>query len=79
MTITGGTEKGHADGTYSHWNGYKLDFAKTSGLKSYITDTFTKIADRGDGYPQWEAASGNIYCVSRTSGVTTWLLTTMTG
>jgi hypothetical protein len=64
VTITGGTETGHASGTYSHWNGYKLDFAKASGLNSYITNTFTRIANRGDGYPQWQAASGNIYCVS---------------
>lgn len=62
LVITGGTETGHAGGTYSHANGYKLDFAKDSGLTSYITSTFTQIGDRGDGYPQWEAASGNIYC-----------------
>ena len=55
---------GHASGTYSHYNGYKLDFSKTSGLSSYVTNTFTRIADRGDGYPQWQAASGNLYCVS---------------
>ncbi|KAH8683630.1 hypothetical protein BGZ61DRAFT_590406 [Ilyonectria robusta] len=62
VTISGGTETGHASGTYSHWNGYKFDFRKNSGLNSYVTNTFTKIADRGDGYPQWKAASGNIYC-----------------
>jgi hypothetical protein len=67
LTITGGTETGHAGGTYSHANGYKLDFSKTSGLSSYVTNTFTRIADRGDGYPQWQAASGNIYCVSATT------------
>jgi hypothetical protein len=64
LTITGGTETGHAGGTYSHANGYKLDFAKASGINSYVTGTFTRIANRGDGYPQWQAASGNIYCVS---------------
>ena len=64
ITITGGTETGHASGTYSHWNGYKLDLSKTSGLNSYVKNTFTQIANRGDGYPQWKAASGNIYCVS---------------
>ena len=67
LTITGGTEVGHASGTYSHYNGYKLDFAKASGINSYVTNTFTKIANRGDGYPQWKAASGNIYCVSNNS------------
>ncbi|MGH8879406.1 MAG: hypothetical protein ACRD0P_19015, partial [Stackebrandtia sp.] len=36
LTITGGTETGHASGTYSHWNGYKLDFSLTSCLTSYV-------------------------------------------
>lgn len=31
-----GTETGHTPGTYSHANGYKLDFHKTSALDSYI-------------------------------------------
>ncbi|KAI3318687.1 hypothetical protein HD806DRAFT_309195 [Xylariaceae sp. AK1471] len=62
LVITGGTETGHASGTYSHANGYKFDFAKNTKLNSYVTTSFTKIADRGDGYPQWQAASGNIYC-----------------
>ncbi|KAM7213326.1 hypothetical protein V8F06_011274 [Rhypophila decipiens] len=60
LTITGGTETGHASGTYSHWNGYKLDFKKASGINNYITSTFTRIADRG-GYPAYKAKSGNIY------------------
>lgn len=64
ITITGGTETGHAGGTYSHANGYKLDLSKNAQLNSYITGTFTRIADRGDGYAQYKAASGNIYCVS---------------
>ncbi|KAK3316010.1 hypothetical protein B0H66DRAFT_275154 [Apodospora peruviana] len=62
ITITGGTETGHASGTYSHWNGYKLDMSKTTGLNNYITSTFTRIADRSDGYAQYQARSGNIYC-----------------
>ncbi|KAI0408993.1 hypothetical protein F4802DRAFT_593844 [Xylaria palmicola] len=62
VTITGGTETGHASGTYSHSNGYKFDFTKNSALNSYITNSFTRIANRGDGYAQWQAASGNIYC-----------------
>lgn len=62
LTITGGTEVGHASGTYSHANGYKVDVRHATTVDSYIKNTFTKIANRGDGYPQWEAASGNIYC-----------------
>ncbi|KAI5367440.1 hypothetical protein Slin15195_G025690 [Septoria linicola] len=62
LVITGGTETGHASGTYSHANGYKLDFRKNTALNNYITSRFEKIGNRGDGYPQWRAASGNIYC-----------------
>ncbi|MER5884037.1 hypothetical protein ABT160_09430 [Streptomyces sp. NPDC001941] len=61
LTITGGTETGHASGTYSHWNGYKLDFSPTTCVTNYITGTFTRIADRGDGARQYKSASGNIY------------------
>ena len=63
LVITGGTEVGHStSGTYSHANGYKVDVRHQSIVDSYIKNTFTKIANRGDGYPQWQAASGNIYC-----------------
>lgn len=62
VNITGGTETGHASGTYSHRNGYKVDISKYTCVGNYIKNTFTRIANRGDGYPQWKAASGNIYC-----------------
>ncbi|MBD0739486.1 hypothetical protein [Streptomyces sp. CBMA29] len=61
LNITGGTETGHASGTYSHWNGYKLDFGKNTCITNYIHNAFTYIGLRGDGYPQYQAASGNIY------------------
>jgi hypothetical protein len=38
--ITGGTETGHSSGTYSHWNGYKIDIGLNSCHKSYIESTF---------------------------------------
>src|SRR5690242_6200406 len=62
INITGGTEVGHASGTYSHWNGYKVDVSHNTCNNNYIHTYFTRIANRGDGYPQWQAASGNIYC-----------------
>ncbi|WP_328916419.1 MULTISPECIES: hypothetical protein [unclassified Streptomyces] len=61
INITGGTETGHADGTYSHWNGYKLDYGKNTCLNNYVHNAFTYIGLRGDGYQQWQAASGNLY------------------
>jgi hypothetical protein len=61
LTITGGTETGHAGGTYSHANGYKLDFSRTSCLTSWVHHTYTYIGVRSDGAPMYQAASGNIY------------------
>jgi hypothetical protein len=60
--ITGGTEVGHASGTYSHYNGYKIDISHNTCIDAYIHNNFTRIANRGDGYPQWQAGSGNLYC-----------------
>jgi hypothetical protein len=61
LNITGGTEVGHASGTYSHYNGYKLDFAKTTCLSNYVHNNFTYIGLRGDGYPQYRSGAGNVY------------------
>jgi hypothetical protein len=56
INVTGGTETGHASGTYSHWNGYKLDISLSTCLNNYIQGTFTSI-----GGSQWRSGSGNIY------------------
>lgn len=56
LTITGGTEVGHASGTYSHYNGYKLDFSRTTCLTNWVRNTYTYI-----GGNKYRAASGNIY------------------
>ncbi|GAA1372895.1 hypothetical protein [Streptomyces beijiangensis] len=61
LNITGGTETGHASGTYSHWNGYKLDFGKNTCVTNYVHNTFAYIGLRGDGYPMYQSGSGNIY------------------
>lgn len=61
LTITGGTEVGHAGGTYSHEAGYKLDFSRTTCLDSWVTSTYTYSGLRGDGYPMYTAGSGNVY------------------
>ncbi|WP_086827213.1 hypothetical protein [Allokutzneria sp. NRRL B-24872] len=56
LNVTGGTETGHASGTYSHWNGYKLDFGLSSCLDNYVKGNFASI-----GGSKWKAPSGNIY------------------
>uniref|UniRef100_A0A914CBN0 F-box domain-containing protein n=1 Tax=Acrobeloides nanus TaxID=290746 RepID=A0A914CBN0_9BILA len=43
ITITGGTEVGHASGTYSHYNGWKLDVQINSCVTGYIEKSFTKV------------------------------------
>ncbi|KFF59915.1 hypothetical protein JF66_07930 [Cryobacterium sp. MLB-32] len=61
INVTGGTEVGHASGTYSHYNGYKLDVSDYACISSYITNTFTYTGLRGDGYPQYQSGAGNLY------------------
>lgn len=56
LTITGGTETGHASGTYSHWNGYKVDYRLSSCVTNYIKGTFSSI-----GGNKWKSGAGNIY------------------
>jgi hypothetical protein len=61
INITGGTETGHASGTYSHWNGYKVDITPNTCISNYITRNFTYIGLRGDGARMYRSAAGNIY------------------
>ncbi|GHJ48721.1 hypothetical protein Cs7R123_60630 [Catellatospora sp. TT07R-123] len=61
INITAGTETGHAGGTYSHWNGYKVDISKYSCIGNYIQNTFTYVGYiSGWGY-QWKSGAGNLY------------------
>lgn len=55
IRVQGGTETGHADGTYSHWNGYKIDIGRTC-VSNYIYSHFTYI-----GGNKYRDANGNIY------------------
>ena len=61
ITITGGTEVGHASGTYSHYNGYKVDVSPTTCVSSYITSHYSYSGVRGDGATLYTAPSGNVY------------------
>jgi hypothetical protein len=61
VNITGGTETGHASGTYSHWTGYKLDIARSTCNDNWIHSAYSYIGLRSDGYAMHQAASGNVY------------------
>jgi hypothetical protein len=50
-----------APGTYSHWNGYKVDVSPTTCVSSYITSHYAYYGVRSDGATMYRAASGNIY------------------
>ncbi|UUU31845.1 peptidoglycan-binding protein [Streptomyces sp. CA-210063] len=58
VVITGGTEVGHAGGTYSHWNGYKVDVSRTACVTTYIQKHSKKHHKRGDGAWVWRVTSG---------------------
>ena len=66
ITITGGTETGHASGTYSHWNGYKVDISFSTCIGNYIVNNFTYQGKRGDGAPLYKSAAGNLYAKEST-------------
>jgi hypothetical protein len=61
INVTGGTETGHAGGTYSHWNGYKLDISKYACIGNYITGNFTYIGYVSGFGHQYRSGAGNIY------------------
>ncbi|MBV1854674.1 hypothetical protein [Catellatospora tritici] len=61
IMVTGGTETGHGSGTYTHWNGWKLDISKYSCIGNYIKKYFKYVGlIKGWGY-QYRAPSGNLY------------------
>lgn len=62
LNVTGGTEKGHAPGEYSHEKGFKADINPNACASNYITRSFTRIANRAsDGAPRYRSSAGNVY------------------
>lgn len=60
IVITGGSES-HTKGTFSHENGYKVDFRLTDSLTKYITNNYPRTGTRSDGSPLYTDPNGNIY------------------
>lgn len=62
ITVTGGTEMGHAQSEFSHENGYKIDVPHTDCIDAYVQNSFSPIENRAtDGAPQYRSNAGNIY------------------
>ncbi|GAB3957978.1 hypothetical protein GCM10029978_001780 [Actinoallomurus acanthiterrae] len=53
LTVSGGTEAGHAAGRFSHHTGYKLDVLPNRCLDGYIPRHFQRVATRADGAAQY--------------------------
>jgi len=49
LMVSGGTERGHAKGRYSHGNGYKIDVMPTRCTDRHITHAYRHTGVRGDG------------------------------
>jgi hypothetical protein len=61
LVVTGGTETGHAKGTYSHWNGWKIDIRRTACVDAYVAKWFALIGKVEGWGTQYKAKSGNLY------------------
>ncbi|MEU8798062.1 hypothetical protein [Spirillospora sp. NPDC048819] len=60
ITVTGGTERGHASGPRSHWNGYKADIAPGRCVDRAIKrHPFAGV--RGDGAELYRSSDGVLF------------------
>lgn len=65
LVVTGGTEAGHAGGTYSHGTGFKIDISSngSDSVSQYIKNNFSYSGDRPGyhGGPTYKDQNGNEY------------------
>jgi hypothetical protein len=61
VVVTGGTETGHAHGTYSHGNGWKIDIRRSACVDAYVGRWFKRVGLIEGWGDQWRAKSGNLY------------------
>ncbi|RKS79225.1 hypothetical protein BZB76_0675 [Actinomadura pelletieri DSM 43383] len=60
ITVTGGTERGHASGPRSHWNGYKLDIARSACVDRAVT-RHPSAGVRRDGARLYRSPDGTLF------------------
>jgi hypothetical protein len=61
IMVTGGTERGHASGHFSHGNGYKLDISHNACIDRHITKNHHKAGVRSDGARIYKSDSGTTF------------------
>ncbi|QFG27198.1 hypothetical protein F7P10_21200 [Actinomadura sp. WMMB 499] len=60
IVVTGGTERGHAPGPHSHYNGYKIDIAPNRCVDGEI-EGYDREGVRGDGAKLYRSPQGGLY------------------
>ncbi|GGU95863.1 hypothetical protein GCM10010182_10470 [Actinomadura cremea] len=60
IVVTGGTERGHASGLHSHYNGYKIDIAPNRCVDREI-EGYDREGVRGDGARLYRSPEGGLY------------------
>lgn len=74
LVISGGTERGHSHGQFSHGHGYKLDILPSRCLNRFVRHTFRRIGRRGDGAVQYRAVpTRSLYARERSHWDVTFL------
>ncbi|MGW0435593.1 hypothetical protein ACWDV4_24015 [Micromonospora sp. NPDC003197] len=61
ITITGGTETGHAGTGYSHSNGYKVDVRLTACVQNHVANHYTYLGHIAGFGHQYKSRAGNLY------------------
>ncbi|WP_052422345.1 hypothetical protein [Nonomuraea candida] len=61
IMVTGGTERGHAPGHFSHGNGYKLDISHNACIDRHITKHHDKAGVRSDGATIYKSGTGTTF------------------
>lgn len=61
LVISGGTERGHAPGPYSHGAGYKLDVLPNRCINRYVRKHYHRVHTRGDGAALYRAEDRSLF------------------
>jgi len=73
LVISGGTERGHAGGHYSHRAGYKLDVLPNHCINRFVRRNYQRIHRRGDGAALYRAPSRSLFARERSHWDITFL------
>jgi hypothetical protein len=61
LVISGGTERGHAGGEFSHGAGYKLDVLPSRCINRFVRHHYQRIHRRGDGAALYRTPSRSLF------------------